>query len=212
MFNKIDLPYAYNALEPYIDAETVNIHYNKHLGTYELNLNSALESWPDAKNYNQLEDLLKDPGVIPEGIRQTVINNGGGVYNHNLYFSVLSPNPKKEPSGKLLEAINEAFGDLEGCKNQLSSAAVSQFGSGYGYLVKDDEGRLFIKQVANQNTTLEEGLTPILNIDVWEHAYYLKYQNMRKDYANSIWEVIDWGRVEAYYEGRGCGCHCHCNE
>lgn len=211
MFNKIELPYEYNALEPYIDATTVDIHYNKHLGTYEMNLNSALESWADAKNYTQLEELLKDPSLIPEGIRQAVINNGGGVYNHNLYFSILSPNPKKEPTGKLLQAINEAFGDVTGCKNQLSAASVSQFGSGYGCLVKDSCGKLFIKQVANQNTTLGEGLTPILNIDVWEHAYYLKYQNMRKDYAERIWEIIDWARVEQYYEGQGCGNNCHCN-
>ncbi|WP_053985866.1 superoxide dismutase [Niameybacter massiliensis] len=200
MYNKIDLPYAYNALEPYIGAATVETHYSKHLQTYVEKLNATLESWGewDSKTHS-LEALLANPEQIPVGIRQAVINNGGGVYNHNLYFSILSPNPKKQPEGKLLEMINKTFGDLAGLKDQLTNAAINQFGSGYGVLCKDCKGALSIKQVKNQDTPLPEGLTPILNIDVWEHAYYLDYKNLRIDYANKIWNIIDWSAVETLY-------------
>lgn len=207
MYTKIDLPYAYNALEPYISADTVETHYSKHLQGYVEKLNGLLESWGDFDKNQPLEVLLANPEQIPVEIRQGVINNGGGVYNHNLYFSILSPNPKKEPSGKLLEAINKAFDSVCGLKDQLSSAAVNQFGSGYGMLVKDKDGCLFIKQVANQNTTLPEGFTPILNIDVWEHAYYLDYKNLRIKYVDNIWNVIDWAAVETLYE-KNLDCLC----
>lgn len=200
MFNKIELPYATNALEPYIDAKTVEIHYGKHLQSYLENLNQAIETAGEIPEDIELEKLLANPEMIPEGIRQYVINQGGGVYNHNLYFSILSPNPKKKPEGALLDAINKAFGDFEGMKNQLSEAAITQFGSGYGMLVKNATGELFIKKTLNQNTTLPEGLIPILNIDVWEHAYYLQYQNLRAQYVEKIWDVIDWAVVEKLYE------------
>lgn len=199
MFNKIELPYAYHALEPYIDANTVEIHYGKHLQSYLDNLNKAVETTSEIPANIELEKLLANPELIPEGIREYVLNQGGGVYNHNLYFSILSPNPKKQPDGPLLDAINKAFGDFEGMKNELSHAAVTQFGSGYGMLVKDQEGKLFIKKTLNQNTTLQEGLTPIANIDVWEHAYYLKYQNLRAKYVENIWNLIDWAAVEQLY-------------
>ena len=200
MYNKIDLPYAYNALEPYIGAATVETHYSKHLQTYVEKLNATLESWGEwDSETHSLEALLANPEQIPVGIRQAVINNGGGVYNHNLYFSILSPNPKKEPEGKLLEEINKTFGDLAGLKDQLTNASINQFGSGYGVLCKDCNGALSIKQVKNQDTPLPEGLTPILNIDVWEHAYYLDYKNLRIEYANKIWNIIDWAAVETLY-------------
>lgn len=207
MYNKIDLPYAYNALEPYIGATTVETHYSKHLQGYVEKLNGLLESWGDFDKNQPLEALLANPEQIPVEIRQGVINNGGGVYNHNLYFSILSPNPKKEPSGKLLEAINKAFESVCGLKDQLTNAAINQFGSGYGVLVKDNDGCLFIKQVKNQDTTLPEGFTPILNIDVWEHAYYLDYKNLRIEYANNIWNLIDWAAVETLYE-KNLDCLC----
>lgn len=199
MYTKIDLPYGYDALAPYIGAATVETHYSKHLQAYAEKLNGILESWAEWDKNRPLEELLANPEQIPVGIRQGVLNNGGGVYNHNLYFSTLSPNPKKEPEGKLLEAINKAFGTVAALKDQLTNAAINQFGSGYGVLVKDKEGCLFIKQVQNQDTTLPEGLTPILVIDVWEHAYYLDYKNLRIEYANQIWHVIDWAAVETLY-------------
>lgn len=199
MYTKIELPYAYNALEPYIGATTVETHYCKHLQGYVDKLHGLLESWGDRDKNQSLEALLANPEQIPEEIRQGVINNGGGVYNHNLYFSILSANPKKEPEGKLLEAINKAFGSVEALKNQLTNAAINQFGSGYGVLVKDKDGCLFVKQVKNQDTTLPEGFTPILNIDVWEHAYYLDYKNLRIEYVKNIWNVIDWAAVETLY-------------
>lgn len=199
MYSKIDLPYAYNALEPYISADTVETHYSKHLQGYVEKLNGLLESWGDWDRTKPLEALLSNPEQIPVEIKQGVINNGGGVYNHNLYFSILSPNPKKAPEGKLLEAIQKAFDTVEALKDQLSDAAVNQFGSGYGVLAKDKSGCLFIKQVCNQDTTLCEGFTPILNIDVWEHAYYLGYKNKRIEYVQNIWNIIDWAAVEALY-------------
>ncbi len=200
MYTKVELPYAYNALEPYIGAATVETHYSKHLQTYMEKLNGILESWGEwDSSKKSLEALLADPEQIPEGIRQAVINNGGGVYNHNLYFSILSPKPKKEPEGKLLEAIHKAYGGVKDLKDQLSHAAINQFGSGYGVLVKDQEGNLFVKQVKDQNTTLPDGFTPILNIDVWEHAYYLDYKNLRIEYVNQIWNLIDWAAVEMLY-------------
>lgn len=199
MYTKIELPYAYNALEPYIGATTVETHYCKHLQGYVDKLHGLLETWGDGDKNQPLEALLANPEQIPEEIRQGVINNGGGVYNHNLYFSILSQNPKKEPEGKLLEAINKAFGSVEALKDQLTNAAINQFGSGYGMLVKDKDGCLFIKQVKNQDTTLPEGFTPILAIDVWEHAYYLDYKNLRIEYVKNIWNVIDWAAVETLY-------------
>ena len=200
MYTKIDLPYVYNALEPYIGADTIETHYTKHLQTYVEKLKGLLDTWGKWDSAKQpLEVLLANRDHIPVEIRQGVINNGGGVYNHNLYFSILSANPKKDPSGKLLEAINKAFGNVDAMKDQLTNAAINQFGSGYGVLAKDKDGCLFIRQVKNQDTTLPEGLTQILNIDVWEHAYYLDYKNVRIEYVKNIWNVIDWAAVETLY-------------
>lgn len=199
MFEKIQLPYAYNALEPYIDAETVEIHYTKHHQTYVNNLNKLLEGHEELIKGKTLDQLLEDVNALPESIRQGVINQGGGVHNHNVYFAMLSPNPKKEPEGKLLEAINKTFGDVEALKAELSTKAVGHFGSGFVFLAKDKEGNLSVKTTLNQNTVLGDGLEPILAIDVWEHAYYLKYKNLRADYVKNIWNIIDWKKVEEFY-------------
>ncbi len=199
MFNKIELPYNYDALEPYIDKETVDIHYNKHLQTYVNNLNNILKGHEEFVNGKSLGKILSDVNSIPEEIRQGVINQGGGVFNHNLYFSILSPTPKKAPEGKLLDEINNSFGNLEDLKDKISNAAIGQFGSGYGFLDKDENGKLSVTSVLNQNNPLSNNLIPILCIDVWEHAYYLKYKNLRADYVKNIWNIIDWAKVEDLY-------------
>lgn len=199
MYTAINLPYSYDALEPYIDALTVEIHYEKHLKTYVKNLNNILEGYESFTGGKSLEKILSKPRDIPRRIRQDVINQGGGVANHNLYFSILSPNPKKEPEGNLKYEIIKTFGSIENLKNKLSEAAISQFGSGYGFLARNRKGKICIVKTLNQNTPLSEGLTPILNIDVWEHAYYLKYKNLRVDYVHNIWNIINWGKVEELY-------------
>ncbi len=150
-------------------------------------------------NGKSLGKILSDVNSIPEEIRQGVINQGGGVFNHNLYFSILSPTPKKAPEGKLLDEINNSFGNLEDLKDKISNAAIGQFGSGYGFLVKDENGKLSVTSVLNQNNPLSNNLIPILCIDVWEHAYYLKYKNLRADYVKNIWNIIDWAKVEDLY-------------
>ncbi len=186
-------------MEPYIDKETVDIHYNKHLQTYVNNLNNILKGHEEFVNGKSLGKILSDVNSIPEEIRQGVINQGGGVFNHNLYFSILSPTPKKAPEGKLLDEINNSFGNLEDLKDKISNAAIGQFGSGYGFLVKDENGKLSVTSVLNQNNPLSNNLIPILCIDVWEHAYYLKYKNLRADYVKNIWNIIDWAKVEDLY-------------
>lgn len=200
MYNKIELPFEYNGLEPYIDEETVKTHYGKHLQTYETNLNKALEGYEEYTKGKTLDQLIKNLADLPEEIRTAVVNNGGGVSNHNLYFSILSPNAKKSPEGKFLEEINKTFGSLEKLKEELTNAAISQFGSGYAFLVKDKDSKLSIVKRVNQNSPVMDDLIPILTIDVWEHAYYLKYKNLRADYVKNIWNVIDWGKVQGLYE------------
>ncbi|WP_195938190.1 superoxide dismutase [Romboutsia sp. 1001713B170131_170501_G6] len=200
MFDKIVLPYGFHDLEPYIDEDTLEIHYGKHLQTYVNNLNSILKGYEEFTKGKTLEDVLKNVSSLPEEIRQSVINQGGGVYNHNLYFANLSPNPCKTPKGDLLNKINDTFGSLENLKSELNKLAISKFGSGYASLLMDENKNLCVKATSNQDTTLEEGLTPILTIDVWEHAYYLHYQNRRAEYVENIWHVIDWSKVEKLYE------------
>jgi Fe-Mn family superoxide dismutase len=203
MFNKIVLPYDYDALEPYIDAETVKVHYGKHLQKYEDNLNKLLEGYEEYSDGKTLYELLSNIEALPKEIRQGVINNGGGVANHNLYFATLSKDAKMAPEGKLLEQINEGFGNLETLKDQMTHAAINHFGSGYAFLVKDQQGKLSVKTELNQNCPVMEGYIPLLTIDVWEHAYYLKYRNLRTDYVNAIWNIIDWAKVEGLYsDGR----------
>mgnify|MGYP001216100069 CR=1 FL=1 len=199
-YDKIELPYSYNALEPYIDEETVKIHYNKHLQAYVDKLNKILEGYEKFTDGKTLEEILSNVNKIPNRIRQDVINQGGGVSNHNLYFSILSPHPKKCPEGKLLNQIIKSFGTLEMLEEQVSEVTIDQFGSGYGWLVKDRHGKLKIISTLNQDTPLSIGLIPILTIDVWEHAYYLKYKNLRAEYVKNIWNIIDWGKVEERYK------------
>lgn len=199
MYDKIELGYKFNELEPYIDAKTVEIHYGKHLQTYVNNLNNLLKGYEDIFDGKSLEELLKNVSDLPEEIRQGVINQGGGVYNHNLYFSILSPKATLMPEGNLLEKINQTFGNVDNLKDELSKKAIAQFGSGYSSLLMDRNKNLFVKSTSNQDTNLQDGLVPILTIDVWEHAYYLKYQNLRADYVNNIWNIIDWKKVSKLY-------------
>lgn len=199
MYDKIELGYKFNELEPYIDAKTVEIHYGKHLQTYVNNLNNLLKGYEDIFDGKSLEELLKNVSDLPEEIRQGVINQGGGVYNHNLYFSILSPKASLMPEGNLLEKINQTFGNVDNLKDELSKKAIAQFGSGYASLLMDRNKNLFVKSTSNQDTNLQDGLVPILTIDVWEHAYYLKYQNLRADYVNNIWNIIDWKKVSKLY-------------
>lgn len=199
IYNKIELPYSYNGLEPYIDEETVKIHYTKHLQGYVDKLNNILKGYEKFTKGKTLENILLNVDKIPKKIRQDVINQGGGVYNHNLYFSILSPNPKMKPEGKLLKEIIKTFDSLDKLKKNVSEAAINQFGSGYGWLAMDKHGRLKTINTLNQNSPLIYGLIPILTIDVWEHAYYLKYKNLRAEYVKNIWNLIDWEKIEEIY-------------
>ena len=196
-FEKVNLTYSFNALEPYIDEETVRIHYTKHLQAYVDNLNAALKGYEKFVDKKSIEYILSNVSSIPKAIRQTVINQGGGVSNHNLYFSILSPNPKHKPEGKLLKEILNTFGSFNNLKKELNTASLNQFGSGYGWLVKTKRNKLKIINTSNQDSL---GYIPLLTIDVWEHAYYLKYKNLRKDYIENIWNIIDFEIIESLYE------------
>jgi len=196
MFTLPDLPYAYNALEPYIDEQTMHIHHDKHHAAYVKNLNDAL---PDASE--PVEEVLKKINEIPEAIRTKVKNNAGGHANHSLFWQVMSP-VKSAPSGKLLEAMNTTFGGVEKFQEVFSAAALNRFGSGWVWLVKDQE-KLAIIDTANQDSPVSDGKTPILTLDVWEHAYYLKYQNMRADYIKAWWNVVNWNEVVKRYDMMG---------
>lgn len=192
------LPYAYDALEPYIDAQTVEIHYSKHHQTYVNNLNAALEGKADLAA-KSLEDLLRGIESVPESIRTAVRNNGGGTHNHTLYWNVMTPGGSKAPSGKLADEINAAFGSFDAFKEQFSKAGATRFGSGWAWLAVTKEGKLAVYSTANQDSPLMQGDTPILGMDVWEHAYYLKYQNRRPDYMNAFFNLINWDKVAEYY-------------
>jgi Fe-Mn family superoxide dismutase len=192
------LPYAYNALEPHIDARTVEIHHDKHHQTYVNNLNAALEGQPDLQN-KSIEEILKNLEAVPEAIRTPVRNNGGGHANHALYWECMGPKGGGEPKGELAEAINKAFGSFASFKEQMTKAAVTRFGSGWAWLSVDKKGGLVLSNTVNQDTPLSEGLTPILTVDVWEHAYYLGYQNRRADYVAAWWNVVNWAQVAKHY-------------
>lgn len=195
---QLELKYSFDVLEPYIDALTMETHYSKHHKTYTDNLVNAIENNPELQN-RSIEDLLTNLDKLPKQVQATIRNNGGGYYNHNLFFDILTPNPIKNPNGDLLNQINKDFGSFENLKNELINAGLTQFGSGWAWLVKDENKNLKVIKTANQDTPLELGLYPILGIDVWEHAYYLKYKNLRKDYLINIFEVIDWNKVAEYY-------------
>jgi Fe-Mn family superoxide dismutase len=193
-----ELGYAYDALEPHIDARTMEIHHSKHHAAYTTNLNKALESHPDLQK-KSVEQLVAELNAIPEAIRGAVRNNGGGYLNHNLFWDIMKPGGAKAPSGALAAAINAEFGSLDEFKTKLQAAAQGQFGSGWGWLCKDGAGKLSIMATPNQDTPLTQGKTPILGVDVWEHAYYLKYQNRRPDYLTAWWNVVNWDAVAKRY-------------
>ncbi|HFD3557957.1 TPA: superoxide dismutase [Enterococcus faecium] len=193
-----DLPYAYDALEPYIDEETMHLHHDKHHNTYVTNLNAAIEKYPELGE-KTIEELLSDMDAIPTDIKTAVRNNGGGHANHSFFWEIMAPNAGGEPTGEIKEAINEAFGDFSSFKEEFKKAAAGRFGSGWAWLVMEN-GKLAITSTANQDSPLMEGKTPILGLDVWEHAYYLKYKNVRPDYIAAFWNVISWDEVNKRFE------------
>ena len=192
------LPYASNALEPHIDARTMEIHHDKHHAGYTNKLNAALEGHADLASMS-IEELLGKIKSVPDGIRTAVQNNGGGYANHSLFWTVMSPNGGGTPSGDLGSAINSTFGSFDEFKSTFSGAAGSRFGSGWAWLVVDGSGNLKVYSTANQDSPYMQGDTPILGLDVWEHAYYLNYQNRRPDYVAAFWNVVDWDAVAARY-------------
>ena len=192
------LPYAYDALEPYVDAMTMQIHHGKHHATYVANLNAALEQH-QALQAKSVEDLLRDLSSVPESVRTAVRNNGGGTANHNFFWTVMAPKAGGEPSGPVADAIKAAFGGFEKFKGEFKKAAMGRFGSGWAWLI-DTGGKLTIESTANQDSPLSEGKSPILLLDVWEHAYYLKYQNRRADYIDAWWSVVNWSEVAKRYK------------
>lgn len=192
-----ELPYAYDALEPYIDAETMTLHHDKHHATYVANANAALEKHPELGD--DLEVILADVDKIPADIRQAVINNGGGALNHSLFWEFLSPE-KQEPTADVLAAIEAAFGSFDNFKAEFTKAATTRFGSGWAWLVVNKEGKLEVTSTANQDNPISEGKKPILALDVWEHAYYLKYRNVRPDYIKAFFDIINWSKVAELYQ------------
>ena len=192
------LPYDYSALEPYIDTQTMQIHHDKHHAAYTANLNKAVAG----TDFEKLpaEELLTRLDHLPDSIRTAVRNNGGGYVNHNLFWAILGPNAGGAPSGKLAAAIDAAFGSFDAFKEKLSAAGMGRFGSGWAWLVVKPDGRLEVYSTANQDSPLTAGDTPILGLDVWEHAYYLKYQNKRPDYTEAFWSVINWEAVSKKYD------------
>ena len=192
------LPYAYDALEPHIDARTMEIHHTKHHNTYVTTLNGAIEKTPELAG-KSLEELLSDLNAVPESVRTVVRNHGGGTYNHNLFWEIMGPNAGGTPSGELAKAIDSAFGSFDAFKEELTKSATTRFGSGWAWLVKKDNG-LAVASTPNQDSPLSDGQTPILGIDVWEHAYYLKYQNRRPDYITAWWNVVNWDAVAEKYK------------
>ena len=197
-FKLPDLPYDTNALEPYSDATTMGIHHGKHHAAYVNNLNAALEGQTELESKTALE-LIMDLDAVPEGIRAAVRNNGGGHVNHSLFWTIMSPKGGGEPSGHLADLIDESFGSFEAFKAEFSKAAATRFGSGWAWLGVNKDGKLEVTSTANQDNPISGGkLIPILGLDVWEHAYYLKYQNRRPDYISEWWNVVDWDRVAGY--------------
>ena len=195
----VKLPYAYDALEPYIDARTMEIHHSKHHATYVANLNNALQPHADLQG-KSLEALLTDLNAVPEAVRTAVRNNGGGVFNHNMYWMTMAPKAGGEPKDEVAKAIDAAFGSFAAFKDQFTKAGLGRFGSGWAWLVVDKSGKLAITSTANQDSPISEGLRPILTVDVWEHAYYLKYQNRRADYLAAWWNVVDWPTVTRLFK------------
>lgn len=193
------LPYANDALEPHIDALTMEIHHDRHHNTYVTNLNAALENAPELQG-KSLEDLISNLDSVPESIRTAVRNNGGGHHNHSLFWEIIGPNGGGAPTGAIAAAIDSELGGFDKFKEDFAKAATTRFGSGWAWLVVGKDGKLAVTSTPNQDSPLMEGLTPVLGLDVWEHAYYLKYQNKRPDYIASFWNVINWDEVNKRYE------------
>ncbi len=193
------LSYPYDALEPYIDAKTMEIHHTKHHGGYVKKLNTALEKYPEWASKG-IEDILKDLDNIPADIRTAVRNNGGGHYNHSIFWTIMGPNGGGKPSGKLAESIDKTFGSFDKFKEEFSNAAATRFGSGWAWLVLDNYGHLSILSTPNQDNPITYSLKPVLGLDVWEHAYYLKYQNRRPEYIQAWWNIVNWEEVNKRYE------------
>lgn len=188
-----DLPYGYDALEPYIDVETMHLHHDKHHNTYVTNLNAAIEKYPELGEQS-IEELMKNLNEVPEDIRTAVRNNGGGHANHSFFWKIMAPNAGGEPTGAIKDAIDQAFGSFEKMKEEFKTAATGRFGSGWAWLVLNN-GKLEITSTANQDSPLTDGKTPIIGLDVWEHAYYLKYKNVRPDYIAAFWDVMNWDQA-----------------
>ncbi|RYX80253.1 superoxide dismutase [bacterium] len=188
------LPYDYAALEPTISSETMTIHHDKHHAAYVTNLNAAIAKAPELEG-KSVEELITNLSAVPEAVRGAVRNNGGGHLNHTFFWELLTPGGATEPSGDLLEAINTTFGSLADLKTQFNAAGVARFGSGWAWLVKDADGKLSITSTANQDSPITDGLTPILGNDVWEHAYYVDYRNLRPKYLEAWWSVVNWDKA-----------------
>ena len=189
------LPYAFDALEPFIDSATMQIHHDKHHAAYVTNLNGAIDKHPELAK-KSLEDLLKDLAGVPEDIRMIVRNHGGGTWNHAMFWQIMAPKAGGEPSGALADAISGAFGGFANFKTEFEKAANGRFGSGWAWLVKKSDGGLAVISTANQDNPMSDGLTPLMGLDVWEHAYYLKYQNRRAEYVSNWWNVVHWAEIE----------------
>jgi len=198
MFQLPELSYKFDALEPYIDATTVEIHYTKHHAAYLKNLNTALEPYPQFAS-KSIEELLSDLNQLPAEIRTTVRNNGGGYFNHMLYWDIMGPNKGGAPKGNLAVSIDQTFGSFEDFKKLFEKEGLGRFGSGWAWLSKKAEGGLILHSTPNQDSPLSEGLYPVMGVDVWEHAYYLKYQNRRAEYLSNWWNLVNWEEVERRY-------------
>ena len=194
------LPYAVDALEPYIDAQTMTIHHDKHHQTYVTNLNVAIEKHPELAK-KSLEALLKDLNAVPEDVRLAVRNQGGGVWNHSMFWEIMAPKAGGAPKGEFAKAIDASFKSFDAFKEEFTKAAIGRFGSGWAWLVKKGSG-LAVVSTANQDNPMSDSATPILTIDVWEHAYYLKYQNRRPDYVTAWWNVINWDAVASRFSAK----------
>jgi len=193
------LPYDFGALEPHIDAQTMQIHHDKHHGAYVTNLNAALEKHPELGS-KSAEELIKNLGAVPEDIRTAVRNNGGGHVNHSMFWLIMAPKAGGEPAGPLADAIKQAFGSFAEFQNKFNDAGLKRFGSGWAWLIRNAGGKLEITSTANQDNPMMDGNYPIMGNDVWEHAYYLKYKNVRGDYLKAWWNVVNWKEVQNRFE------------
>jgi Fe-Mn family superoxide dismutase len=198
-FTLPDLPYPFDALEPHIDAKTMEIHHDKHHGTYVTRLNAALEKAPEFQN-KPIEEILRSLDKIPKEVQGAVRNHGGGHYNHTLFWKMLAPRAGGKPSGDLGKAIDKKFGSFEAFKEQFTASATNLFGSGWAWLVVDPSGDLSVTTTPNQDNPVSQGLKPIFGLDVWEHAYYLKYQNRRPEYITAFWNVVSWANIEDNFQ------------